>query len=136
MDFPNLCNFNTSGHQDYVTTPDGKVIGYASAGHYSYYYREIISETVIDIDQAEIGNEVIVQGGDAGKRIKNIRARVERYPYLDLPDNKDNTAVRIRKTRVRQSFRYDIFEKNNGRRYKKGEKWIFSSDSGRLKTPA
>ena len=89
MDFPNLCNFNTAGHQDYVTTPDGKVIGYASAGHYSYYFREIISETIIDIDQAEIGNEVIVQWGDAGKRIKSIRARVERYPYLDLPSNKD-----------------------------------------------
>ena len=27
--------------------------------------------------------------GDAGKRIKSIRARVERYPYLDLPSNKD-----------------------------------------------
>ena len=44
---------------------------------------------MIDIDQAEIGNEVIVHWGHAGKRIKEIRARVERYPYLDLQENKD-----------------------------------------------
>lgn len=89
MDFPSTANFNTSGHQDYVTTPDGKVIGYASSGHYSYYYREMISETTLDVDQAVIGNEVIVQWGDAGKRIKSIRATVARYPYLDLPTNKN-----------------------------------------------
>ena len=36
----------------------------------------------IDIDQATIGNEVVVQWGDYGGRIKNVRATVERFPYL------------------------------------------------------
>ena len=37
---------------------------------------------VIDIDQAAIGNEVIVQWGDHGRRIKDVRATVERFPYM------------------------------------------------------
>lgn len=88
MDFPDLACFNSGGNQDYVTTTDGKVIGMASSGRYSMYYRDIISETVIDINEAEIGKEVIVKWGNAGQRIKDIRARIERYPYLDLQDNK------------------------------------------------
>ena len=35
-----------------------------------------------DLDQAAIGNEVIVQWGDHGRRIKDVRATVERFPYL------------------------------------------------------
>ncbi|MCC8067928.1 MAG: hypothetical protein LIO94_12645 [Clostridiales bacterium] len=89
MEFPNLGGYNTGGHTDAVIDKDGKRIGLASVGHYSYYYREIISETVLDIDQAEIGNEVTVLWGDYGKRIKPIRARVERYPYLQMPSNKN-----------------------------------------------
>lgn len=88
MEFPCLANFNAAGNQDYVTTKDGKVIGVASSGHYSYYFRDIISETVIDLNQAEIGNEVLVKWGHAGQRIKEIRAKVDRYPYLNLPENK------------------------------------------------
>jgi hypothetical protein len=36
-----------------------------------------------------------VHWGDYGKRIKQIRATVERFPYLDLPRNEkyDLTAV-------------------------------------------
>lgn len=76
------------GHADLVTK-DGRPVGVASAGAYSYYYRELLCHCVIDIDQAEIGNEVIVQWGDFGKRIKQVRAVVERFPYQDLPTNKD-----------------------------------------------
>lgn len=76
------------GHADYVTK-DGKQIGISSGTTYSYYYREVISHCTIDIDQAEIGNEVLVHWGDYGKRIKEIRAVVERYPYLDLPRNEN-----------------------------------------------
>lgn len=76
------------GHADHVTK-DGKKIGISSATTYSIYYREVISMCTIDVDQAELGNEVIVHWGDYGKRIKEIHATVERYPYLDLPRNQE-----------------------------------------------
>jgi glycine cleavage system aminomethyltransferase T len=77
------------GHADHVTTKDGKKIGISSGTIYSYYYREVISHCTIDIDQAKIGNNVIVHWGDYGKRIKEVRATVERFPYLDLPRNEN-----------------------------------------------
>ena len=43
----------------------------------------------LDVDQAEIGNEVVVQWGDHGGRIKDVRATVERFPYLTDPRNSD-----------------------------------------------
>jgi len=76
------------GHADLVTK-GGKEVGVASAGAYSYYYRELLTHCVIDIDQAEEGNEVIVHWGDFGGKIKEVRAIVSRFPYLDLPANKD-----------------------------------------------
>lgn len=76
------------GHADLVTR-NGKPVGVASVAVYSYYYREMISHCTIDIDQAKIGNEVVVHWGDFGKRIKDVRATVERFPYLDLPRNQD-----------------------------------------------
>jgi glycine cleavage system aminomethyltransferase T len=75
------------GHADHVTTKDGKKIGISSGTTYSYYYREVISHGTIDVDQASIGNEVIIHWGDYGKRIKEVKATVERFPYLDLPRN-------------------------------------------------
>jgi hypothetical protein len=36
----------------------------------------------IDVDASKIGTEVIVQWGDHGGRIKNVRATVARFPYL------------------------------------------------------
>ncbi len=74
------------GHADHVIK-DGKEIGFSSSTIYSYYYREVISHCVIDIDQAELGNKVTVLWGDYGKKIKEIRATVVRFPYLDLPRN-------------------------------------------------
>lgn len=76
------------GHADLVTK-GGKEVGIASAGAYSYYYRELLSHCVIDIDQAEEGNEVIVHWGDFGGKIKEVRATVSRFPYQDLPANKE-----------------------------------------------
>jgi vanillate/3-O-methylgallate O-demethylase len=76
------------GHADLVTK-GGKEVGVASAGVYSYYYRELLTHCVIDIDQAEDGNEVIVHWGDFGGKIKEVRAIVSRFPYQDLPANKD-----------------------------------------------
>lgn len=77
------------GHADYVTSLDGRHVGISSATTYSYYYRDLISQCIIDIDQAELGNEVLVHWGDYGKRIKKVRATVVRYPYLDLPRNEE-----------------------------------------------
>ena len=75
-------------HADHILK-DGREVGYASGVIYSYYYRQVISHAVIDIDQAQMGNEVTVQWGDFGGRIKNVRARVERYPYLDTGRNQN-----------------------------------------------
>ena len=61
---------------------NGYNIGYSSGVVYSYYFREVISHCLIDIDQATIGNEVRVQWGDYGTGIKEVRAVVSRYPYL------------------------------------------------------
>ncbi len=56
---------------------------------YSYYYRKFISHCSINVDQAELGNEVIIEWGDFRHRIKQVRATVARYPYLDLPRNNE-----------------------------------------------
>jgi glycine cleavage system aminomethyltransferase T len=89
IDFPCAQPQPAGGHADLVTTLDGREIGISSATTYSYYYRQMISQCIIDIDQDELGNEVIVHWGDHGKRIKNIRATVVRWPYLDLPRNEN-----------------------------------------------
>ncbi|MCL2137734.1 MAG: aminomethyl transferase family protein [Coriobacteriia bacterium] len=78
------------GHADLVTTLDGRPIGISSGTTYSYYYREEISQCIIDIDQAIIGNEVLVHWGDFGGRIKEVRAKVARYPYIDLLRNEND----------------------------------------------
>lgn len=76
------------GHADLVTV-DGKAVGVSSMAVYSYHYREMLSQATLDLEQTAIGTEVIIHWGDYGHRIKPIRATVERFPYLDLPDNKD-----------------------------------------------
>ncbi|MDR2019677.1 MAG: hypothetical protein LBQ14_02815 [Treponema sp.] len=75
------------GHADHVLNKNGNRIGISSGTTYSYYYREMISQCTIDKKYVELGNEVIVQWGDFGKRIKDVRAEVIRYPYLELPRN-------------------------------------------------
>jgi vanillate/3-O-methylgallate O-demethylase len=70
-----------SVHADHVRK-DGRPVGVSSGTAYSYFYRQVLSHGTIDVDQAEIGNEVVVQWGDHGGRIKDVRATVERFPYL------------------------------------------------------
>jgi glycine cleavage system aminomethyltransferase T len=89
LDLPCGQPMPAGGHADHVTAKDGKKIGISSGTIYSYYYREVISLCAIDIDQAKIGANVIVHWGDYGKRIKEVRATVERFPYLDLPRNEN-----------------------------------------------
>lgn len=86
IEFPCGQQQPAGGHADLVTK-NGAPIGVSSSTIYSYYYREVISHCSISVDQAEIGNEVIVHWGDFGKRIKEVRATVEAFPFLDLPRN-------------------------------------------------
>jgi glycine cleavage system aminomethyltransferase T len=75
-------------HADHVTL-NGREIGYSSGTIYSYAFREFLSLGCLDMDAANIGNEVLVQWGDHGGPIKNIRATVGRFPYLAEGRNSD-----------------------------------------------
>lgn len=87
-------------HADHVRK-DGEPIGWSSGNVYSYYYRRVISHASIEPGFAEIGTEVTIDWGDFGMRIKPVRARVARYPYLDGPRNQDiDTSSVPRVTRV------------------------------------
>ncbi len=66
---------------------DGKPVGVSSGRAYSYYFREMISLSSIDVNHSEIGTEVIVLWGNPGTRQKEIRATVSRFPYLDKNRN-------------------------------------------------
>ena len=102
FEFPTTPPSPAGGHADLVTQ-DGVEVGTSSLAVYSYYYREMISHPS-STRTGQIGNEVVVHWGDHGGRIKAIRATVERFPYLDLPTNKDydldavpsGVAVRLR----------------------------------------
>jgi len=76
------------GHADHVTI-GGRRVGVSSSVAYSYYYRKFISHCTIDRDAAEPGTDVIVHWGEAGRRIKEIRARTARFPYLNISRNAD-----------------------------------------------
>lgn len=77
------------GHADRVLK-NGQIVGVSSMVAYSFYYRKFISHCSIDIEQAQIGNEVIIEWGDYGHRIKPVKARVARYPYLELKRNNED----------------------------------------------
>jgi glycine cleavage system aminomethyltransferase T len=70
-----------SAHADHVVS-DGREVGFSSGTIYSYYFREVLSMGCIDLQLAKVATDVIVQWGDYGKRIKNVRATVARFPYL------------------------------------------------------
>ncbi|MDO5690170.1 MAG: aminomethyl transferase family protein [Tissierellia bacterium] len=74
---------------DRVLDKNGNLVGVSSIVAYSNYYRKTISQCIMDIDQIEEGKEVIVQWGDYGHRIKDVRATIARYPYSLLMENKD-----------------------------------------------
>jgi glycine cleavage system aminomethyltransferase T len=69
-------------HADHVLL-DGERIGWSSGTAYSTRFGEVISMGCIDLDATDIGTEVVVQWGDHGAPLKDIRATVERFPYLD-----------------------------------------------------
>jgi glycine cleavage system aminomethyltransferase T len=70
-----------NAHADHILKED-KQVGISSGTIYSYHFREVLSMACIDVEHAKVGTEVVIQWGDYGKRIKNVRATVERFPYL------------------------------------------------------
>jgi len=88
FDLPYSPNVWPQAHADHVVK-DGRRIGISSGTIYSYYFREVLSMGCIDVDASPIGTEVVVQWGDYGGRIKDVRATVERFPYLTVGRNSD-----------------------------------------------
>jgi len=43
----------------------------------------------IDLEASQIGTELIIQWGDYGGKIKDVRATVGRFPYLTEGRNSD-----------------------------------------------
>ena len=85
-------------HADHVLK-DGHRVGVSSGTIYSYFYRQVLSHAVLDVGETDIGNEVVVQWGDHGGPIRDVRATVERFPYLaegrnDAVDTKALTVER------------------------------------------
>lgn len=60
---------------------NGRDVGVTTSRGYSVYFREMLSLCTIDVEHAEIGNEVTVIWGEPGSRQKEIRARVAAAPY-------------------------------------------------------
>lgn len=79
----------TNDHWAEKVTKDGKTIGSSRWYVYTIYSHDVISLGFIDIDQAELGNEVSLFWGEMDGRQKEIRATVSRFPYLDLPSNQE-----------------------------------------------
>jgi glycine cleavage system aminomethyltransferase T len=88
IDLPYAPQHWPMAHADHILM-GGREIGYSSGTTYSYHYREFLSMGCLDVDAADVGTEVVVQWGDYGGPIKEIRATVERFPYLTQGRNSD-----------------------------------------------
>jgi glycine cleavage system aminomethyltransferase T len=88
LDLPYAPNVWPQARADHILK-DGRSVGISSGTSYSYYFREVLSMGCIDNGRSEIGTEVIVNWGDYGGRIKNVRATVARFPYLTEGRNSD-----------------------------------------------
>jgi glycine cleavage system aminomethyltransferase T len=82
-------------HADHVVK-DGRRIGISSGTVYSYWFREVLSMGCIDADASEIGTDVVVQWGDHGGKLKDVRATVDRFPYLTEGRNSDVDVAVVR----------------------------------------
>ena len=72
-------------------TRRGRPVGVATSRGYSYYFRQMLSLCVIDVDCSELGTEVTVVWGEPGEPQKEIRAQVAAAPY-----KKDNRRIDVR----------------------------------------
>ena len=71
-------------------TKGGSLVGVSTSRGYSYSFRKMLSLCVIDVEQAEIGNEVHILWGNPGSTQKEIRATVAQAPF-----KKDNRRISI-----------------------------------------
>jgi len=62
---------------------------------YSYYFRKILSLTVIDIAHAKPGSEVSILWGRPGTPRKTVRATVAPAPYKKDNRKADLTALKV-----------------------------------------
>lgn len=89
-DRPNDVYYVTDGnfvyHADRVLV-DGKPVGISVGRGVSNYYRRMISMCFIDPKAAELGQDVVILWGAPGHPQKEIRAKVARYPYLQMERN-------------------------------------------------
>lgn len=91
-------HFATIGDMEYSADKvlkDGKFIGISSGRCYSPFYGKSISLCTIDKAQAEVGNEVIILWGDYGSEMKEVHARVGRYPYVNESRNQTADLTQI-----------------------------------------
>jgi vanillate/3-O-methylgallate O-demethylase len=72
---------------------DGQIVGVTTSRGYSYSFRKMLSLCTIDVEQAELGTEVIVVWGNPGHPQKQIRATVAPAPYKQDNRRADVAAV-------------------------------------------
>jgi vanillate/3-O-methylgallate O-demethylase len=65
-EFPTTPQSPAGDHAD-IVTKYGKPVGISSLAVYSYYYREMLSHSTIDVELAEIGTEVVLYWGTANE---------------------------------------------------------------------
>ena len=87
MELPSAVQAPAGGHADWVCDTEGNHIGIASVPVYSAFYKMFLCQAVINANEIEEGREVVIQWGDFGGRIKNVRATIEKYPYSTLVEN-------------------------------------------------
>lgn len=95
LDLPYAPNIWPQAHADHIVK-DGRRIGISSGTIYSYHFREVLSMGCIDLEASQIGTKVIVQWGDHGGKIKDVRATVARFPYLAEGRNSDLDVADLR----------------------------------------
>lgn len=84
-----LLRGNTGCLADKVVDSAGNCIGKSAGRIYTLYYKKMISMGFVDPTFAKEGTEVTVVYGDSGSRQVPVRAKVARYPYLDLTPNRE-----------------------------------------------
>ena len=60
---------------------DGDVVGVSTSRCYSYYFREMLSLCVLDLEHCNPGSQVAVVWGRPGQSQKSVRATVASAPY-------------------------------------------------------
>lgn len=75
--------------QDKVLNAAGEMVGISMQAVFTDYYKKVISLCVIDPEYMKEGTPVTVLWGNKGDDVKEMRAVVARYPYLDLTSNRD-----------------------------------------------